>query len=68
MAPDHYTYRVSWSPNDAEHVACCAEFPSLSWLAEDDNDALRGIKAVVQEVIAEMMASGEPLPRPIIGR
>ena len=29
----HYTYRVSWSADDAEYVATCAEFPSLSWLA-----------------------------------
>jgi predicted RNase H-like HicB family nuclease len=68
MAPDHYTYRVSWSPNDGEYVASCAEFPSLSWLAEDDIEALRGIKAVVQEAMADMMTNGEPLPRPLIGR
>jgi predicted RNase H-like HicB family nuclease len=68
MAPDHYSYRVSWSPNVGEYVATCAEFPSLSWLAEDDIDALRGIKAVVQQVIADMTANGEPLPRPITDR
>ncbi len=27
----HYTYRVSWSAEDGEHVATVAEFPSLSW-------------------------------------
>lgn len=65
MATDHYTYRVSWSPGDEEYVATCAEFPSLSWLAEDDMAALRGLKQVVQDVIADMVASGEPLPTPI---
>jgi predicted HicB family RNase H-like nuclease len=68
MATDHYTYRVSWSPNDGEYVASCAEFPSLSWLAEDDIEALRGIKAVVQQVVADMTENGEALPLPIIDR
>jgi predicted HicB family RNase H-like nuclease len=65
MATDHYTYRVSWSPNDEEYVATCTEFPSLSWLAEDDIEALRGIKQVVQDVMADMAANGQPLPTPI---
>jgi hypothetical protein len=30
----HYTYRVTWSEDDGEHVALCAEFPGLSFLAE----------------------------------
>ena len=29
---DRYTYRVTWSEEDQEHVGLCAEFPSLSWL------------------------------------
>ena len=30
---DKYTYRVTWSEEDNEHVGLCVEFPSLSWLA-----------------------------------
>ena len=30
MTQDHFTYRVTWSPEDREHVGLCAEFPSLS--------------------------------------
>ena len=30
---DRYTYRVTWFEDDNEYVGCCAEFPSLSWLA-----------------------------------
>ena len=26
----HYTYRVTWSPDDDENLGLCAEFPSLS--------------------------------------
>ena len=29
----HYTYRVTWSPEDDEHLGLCAEFPLLSWLS-----------------------------------
>ena len=29
---DHYTYRITWSAEDGEHVGLCAELPSLSWL------------------------------------
>lgn len=65
---EHYTYRVSWSADDQEYVATCAEFPSLSWLAEDDVEALRGIKRVVREAIADMLENGEEVPEPIADR
>ena len=42
MATDHYTYRVTWSPEDRENVGLCVEFPSLSWLASTPDDAFRG--------------------------
>jgi hypothetical protein len=44
MQPDHYTYRVTWSPEDQEHVGLCTEFPSLSWLATTPEEALSGIR------------------------
>lgn len=61
----HYTYRVTWSPDDAEHVALCAEFPSLSWLAKTPEAALRGIQKVVADAVADMQASGEAVPEPL---
>ena len=57
----HYTYRVTWSPEDDEHLGLCAEFPSLSWLAKTPQTALKGIG----EVVADMQASGEPVPEPM---
>lgn len=65
MNADHYTYRVTWSPEDGEHVGLCAEFPSLSWLAVTPEAALKGIRKVVAEVIADMQASGEAVPPPL---
>ena len=65
MSIDHYTYRVTWAPEDGEHVGLCVEFPSLSWLAPVPEEALAGIRKVVAEVVADMQASGEPIPEPL---
>ena len=65
---DHYTYRVSWSPEDREHVALCVEFPSLSWLAGTPQDALAGIRNMVGEVLTDMEAAGESPPEPLADR
>ena len=64
MCVDHYTYRVTWSPEDGEHLGLCAEFPSLSWLAGTPVDALEGIRQVVADVVADMEQNGEILPSP----
>lgn len=64
MSVDHYTFRVTWSPEDGEHVGLCAEFPSLSWLAGTPESALKGIRRLVAEAVADMQASGEPVPAP----
>ena len=45
--------RVTWSDEDQEHIGLCTEFPSLSWLATTPETALRGIRKVVAEVVAE---------------
>jgi predicted HicB family RNase H-like nuclease len=62
---DRYTYRVTWSEEDGEHVGLCAEFPSLSWLAPTPGGALQGIRRLVAEVIADMEANGEAVPEPL---
>lgn len=68
MNVDHYTYRVTWSPEDGEHVGLCAEFPSLSWLAQSPEAALKGIRRVVAEAVADMRAGGEAVPAPLAER
>jgi predicted HicB family RNase H-like nuclease len=62
MNVNHYTYRVTWSAEDSEHVGLCAEFPSLSWLAPSPEKALSGSRRVVAEVVDDLKASGEPVP------
>jgi len=68
MSDDHYTYRVSWSPEDREFVASVVEFRSLSWLAPDPAAALLGLRALVAEVVDDLVASGEPVPEPLAER
>ena len=62
---DKYTYRVTWSEADVEYVGLCAEFPSLSWLARTPEAALKGIRKLVGEVIADMLRNKEHVPEPI---
>ena len=63
---DRYTYRVTWSEEDQEHVGLCAEFPSLSWLASSPEAALRGIRTVVAKVVKDMQANGEAIPEALL--
>jgi len=58
----HYTYRVTWSPEDQEYIGLCAEFASLSWLAKTPEKALKGIQKIVADIVADLQASGEPVP------
>jgi predicted HicB family RNase H-like nuclease len=62
---DRYTYRVTWSEEDNEYVGLCAEFPSLSWLEPSPEEALKGIRQTVSQVVADLEKSGEPVPEPI---
>lgn len=65
---DRYTYRVTWSEDDKEYVGLCAEFPSLSWLASTPEAALKGIRKVVADVVADLEAGREPVPEPMATR
>jgi predicted HicB family RNase H-like nuclease len=60
-----YTYRVSWSDEDQEFVATCAEFASLSWLAEDPGEAIAGIVRLALDVVTDLEGEGELVPEPL---
>ncbi|BCB95872.1 hypothetical protein JZK55_07940 [Dissulfurispira thermophila] len=68
LKDDHYTYRVTWSAADNEYVGLCAEFPSLSWLSKTPEEALKGIRKLVADVIVDMRKTGEVIPEPITNR
>lgn len=65
MNTDHYTYRVTWSAEDGEHVGLCAEFPSLSWSASTPEKVLAGIRRMVARTVADMRRNGEAAPEPL---
>ncbi len=65
---DRYTYKITWSEDDQEYVGLCVEFPSLSWLAQKPEDALRGIRKIVAAAVADIRNSGEDPPVPMSGR
>ena len=62
---DRYTYRVTWSEEDHEHVGLCAEFPSLSWLEKTPEKSLAGIRRLVQQTVADQRKNDEEVPEPI---
>ncbi|WP_055179131.1 type II toxin-antitoxin system HicB family antitoxin [Corynebacterium lowii] len=65
MDINKYTYQVSWSEQDGEFVAVVAEFPSLSWLDSDRQEAEAGLLRLVREVVDDMEQSGETIPIPL---
>lgn len=62
---DYYTYRVFWSEEDGEYAGLCAEFPSLSWLDADQDNAFRGIRKLVSDVVKDMEENREEIPEPL---
>lgn len=65
MDAQKYTYRVVWSEEDGEFVGLCAEFPSLSWLAATQTEAISGIVELVKSVLADMAEQDEEIPVPL---
>ncbi len=63
-----YTYRITWSEEDGEYIGLCAEFPSLSWLADTQEAALTGIRDTVKQVVRDMQSTGETIPQPLATR
>ena len=63
--PEQYRYTVFWSEPDTAYIGTVTEFPSLSAVADTLEAALREIKVVVAEVLAEMAETGETPPAPL---
>lgn len=45
-----------------------AEFPSLSWLASSQVEALTGLDDLIAETVADMQEQGETVPQPLSER
>lgn len=59
---DRYEYRVIWSEEDGEYIGLCTEFPSCSWQASSQGDALSGIKKLIHDIMKDMEKNGETIP------
>ncbi len=46
-------------------MGLCAEFPSLSWLADSQEESLRGIVKLVQDTLTDMAQTDEKIPAPL---
>ena len=44
---------VHWSPEDRQHVATIDAYPSLSWLADTQADALKGLRRLLRDIEAD---------------
>lgn len=62
---DRYAYKVFYSEDDEAFVATCAEFPSLSAIAESRDKAMKEISKVVIDSLKWMQEDGDELPSPI---
>lgn len=58
MDINKFTYQVLWSEENQEYVATVAEFPLLSWLDADRQQAEQGLLDLVVEVVEDIEASG----------
>jgi len=65
---DRYTYRVTWSEEDAEYVGLCVEYPSLSWLDKSQDKALAGVRSLVADTVTDLKRNKEPVPEPLSTR
>lgn len=63
--PREYTYRVFWSEEDGAFVSSALEFPSLSNIADNQEEALRGMVELIREVLSIISEEGREPPEPL---
>lgn len=65
MNEPRYRYRTSWSDEDHGWIGVCDGFLLVSHIAPTEAESLRGIRALVDDIVADLHRNGEPLPRPL---
>lgn len=60
-----YSHNCVWSDDDQEYVVTSPEFPGLSGLSEDPDEALAVLQEAIELVIQSRLENGEPLPEPV---
>lgn len=65
MNEPRYHYRASWSHEDDAWVGVCNGFLLLSHIAPTEAACLDGIRALVDDIVADLRSEGAPLPAPL---
>jgi predicted HicB family RNase H-like nuclease len=60
----NYSCRVAWYEPDGEYVATSAEFDGLSALAPTAEEAVRELRAAMEDAVAAFVEDGEDVPEP----
>jgi antitoxin HicB len=59
-----YSAQLAWSSEDASYVATSPEFPGLSGVADEPNDALAELGEAIEMALEALHAAREPVPLP----
>ncbi|MDE0319347.1 MAG: hypothetical protein OXI97_05645 [Acidimicrobiaceae bacterium] len=65
MNEPRYKFRALWSDEDGTWVGACNGFLLVSHIAPTQAECLRGIRALVDDIVPDLLANGEPLPQPV---
>lgn len=57
-----YSYKVI--KEDSEYIATCPSFPSLSFIDNNKNYALQGIRNLVEFILEDLQENKEHIPSP----
>ncbi len=64
----HYTYRVTWDPNEEDFVAHCSEFPGKFSTRDTPEAALAALMSTTCADVERMKRNGESPPIPFAER
>ena len=65
MNDPRYQYRAFWSDEDDAWIGVFNGFALVSHIAPTKAECLRGIRALVDDLVADLHGSGEVLPPPL---
>ena len=54
MAIKRHIYTVEWSNEEQSYIGTCLGYPSLSWIAVIEEEALLGIYHIIQDIEEEI--------------
>lgn len=61
----NYHYFVEWSEQKQKSIGLCSEFPMLSYLDNDTQLAISGIKELIENITKKNVLDNVPLPIPL---